>query len=79
MGALELFMLGLGWLFWNNNERERRAELQYIQRQLDRAVAALERGEEPILDEFVWDMIEEYNATGQIHRAEWYLRRSRQG
>ena len=79
MGALELFMIGLGWLLWNNNERERRAEMQYIQQQLDRAVAAIERGEEPILDEFVWEMIEEYAATGQVHHAWWYLRRSRQG
>lgn len=79
MGAWELFMIGLGWLLWNNNERERRAEMPYIQQQLDRAVAALEHGEEPILDEFVWTMIEEYDATGQIHRAGWYLRRSRQG
>lgn len=77
MGALELFMIGLGWLFWNNSERERRAEMQYIQQQLDRAVAAIERGDEPILDEFIWEMIEEYAATGQVHRAGWYLRRSR--
>lgn len=69
MGAWELFMIGLGWLLWNNNERERRAEMEYIQQQLDRAVASLERGEEPILDEFIWEMIEEYDATGQIHRA----------
>ena len=53
--------------------------MQYIQQQLDRAVAALERGEEPILYEFIWEMIEEYDATGQVHRAGWYLRRSRPG
>ena len=33
MGAWELFMIGLGWLLWNNNERERHAEIQYIQQQ----------------------------------------------
>ena len=60
MGAWELFMIGLGWLLWNNNERERRAE-------------------EPILDEFIWAMIEEYDATGPVHQAGWYLRRSRPG